>query len=137
MGKINKIEIDLNNLKTDVQVSNYWESNYDKILKGLNTIDSNFETITTIFHKLAKSLNNREKYSSIHYLYKTGYLPIENKLPESDSLNELKFELGRGLHHKREYDYSKKLFNELATTDFDISRIDGWMNQTVIASTRE
>jgi hypothetical protein len=62
---------------------------------------------------------------------------MENKLSPSELLNELKYELGRGLHHNRKYDYSKRLFNELASTEFDTSRIDGWWDQTIFASTRD
>lgn len=137
MGRINKIWIDLNELTTDAQVLNYWDDRQTRILESLKATDSEFETANKIIYRLAKSLNDREKYSSIYYLYIAGYLPIEKKLPQSDSLNELKYELGRGLHHNRKYDHSKKLFNELASTEFDINRIEDWWNQTAFASLRE
>ena len=137
MSRINNIWIDLKDLTTDAQVLSYWDKRQSRILENLKTTDSEFETAVKIILRLAKSLNDREKYSSIYYLYKTGYLPIENKLPQSDNLNELKYELGRGLHHNRKYEHSKRLFNELASTDFDISRIDDWWNQTAYASIRD
>jgi len=106
-------------------------------LENLKTANSDFDTITNVIHRIVKSLNDRENYSSVHYLYKAVYLPLENKLTQSDQLNEVKYELGLGLHHNRKYDHSKRLFNELASTDFDTTRIDGWWNQTAFASSRE
>jgi hypothetical protein len=137
MSRINNIWNDLNDLTTDAQVLNYWDNRQTRILESMQTSDSEFEIATQVIHRLAKSLNDREKYSAVYYLYKTGFQPIESKLPASKTLNELRFELGRGLHHNRKYDHSKRLFNELATTDFDTSRIDGWWNQTAFASTRD
>ena len=137
MSRVEKIWTDLKDLTTDAQVLSYWENQQSRILENLKTADSNFDTVTNIIHRLAKSLNNREKYSAVYYLYKAGYQPIENKLNQTDQLNEVKYELGRGLHHNRKYDHSKRLFNELANTDFDTSRIEGWWNQTAFASTRE
>ncbi len=137
MNRIDKIWTDLKDLTTDAQVISYWDNRQTRILETLKTADSNFETATNIIHRIAKSLNDREKYSSVYYLYKSGFQPIENKLNQSDNLNELKFELGRGLHHNRKYDHSKRLFNELASTDFDMNRIDGWWTQTAFASTRD
>lgn len=136
MSKIDKIWTDLKDLTSDAQVLSYWETRQSRILETLKTSDSNFDTVTKIIQRLAKSLNDREKHSAVYYLYKAGYQPIETKLKESDELNEVKYELGRGLHHNRKYDHSKRLFNELANTDFDTSRIDGWWNQTAFASTR-
>ena len=137
MSRVEKIWTDLKDLTTDAQVLSYWENQQSRILENLKTADSNFDTVTNIIHRLAKSLNNREKYSAVYYLYKAGYQPIENKLNQTDQLNEVKYELGRGLHHNRKYDHSKRLFNELANTDFETSRIEGWWNQTAFASTRE
>ncbi|HKK09606.1 MAG TPA: hypothetical protein VJ939_02160, partial [Bacteroidales bacterium] len=137
MSRVSKIWNDLNDLTTNAQVLNYWENRQARILETLKTIDSDFETATKVIHRLTKSLNDREMYSAVYYLYKTGFQPIENRLPNLDNLNEVKFELGRGLHHNRKYDHSKRLFNELAATDFDTSRIDGWWNQTAFASTRD
>ncbi len=137
MNRVDKIWTDLKDLTTDAQVLGYWDNRQTRILETLKTTDSNFETATNILHRLAKSLNDREKYSAVYYLYKAGYQPIKNKLPQSDKINEVKFELGRGLHHNRKYDHSKQLFNELASTNFDTSRIDGWWTQTAFASTRD
>lgn len=124
-------------MTTDVQVLSYWENRQSRILENLKTANSEFDTVTNIIHRLAKSLNDREKYSAVYYLYKAGYQPIEKKVPQSDNLNEVKFELGRGLHHNRKYVHSKRLFNELASSDFDTSRIDGWWTQSAFASTRD
>lgn len=137
MNRVDKIWTDLKDLTTDTQVLNYWDNRQTRILETLKTADSNFETATNILHRLAKALNDREKYSAVYYLYKSGYQPIENKLTPSDQLNEVKYELGRGLHHNRKYDHSKRLFNELASSDFDTNRIEGWWNQTAFASTRD
>lgn len=49
-------------------------------------------------------------------------------------LNELKFEMGRGLHHNRRYPQAKRLFLALEKTDFDTSRFEEWIEQTLIAS---
>ncbi len=137
MNIIEKIWMDLQSLRTDAQVLSYWENQHSRILKNLETANSDFDTVTKIIHRFAKSLNDREKYSSIYYLYKTAYQSNENRLNQSDQLNEVKYELGRGLHHNRKYDHSKKLFNELAVTSFDTSRIESWWDQTAYASTRE
>ena len=137
MNRINEIWATLNGLTSDVQVMNYWESRQHRILEILRTADSDFEIATKIIHKLAKSLNEKEKYSSVYFLYQAGYLRIEHKLIQSDEKNELKFELGRGLHHNRKYEHSKRLFNELASENFEVSRIDGWWNQSAYAGTRE
>lgn len=137
MNRLNKIWTDLNNLTTDVQVLGYWENRQARIIDALKSTDSNFETSIEVIHRLAKSLNNRERYSVVWYLYKFGFQPIENKLIQSKTLDELKFELGRGLHHNRKYKHSKRLFNELASNGFDTQRINDWWNQTAFASTRE
>lgn len=137
MSRINKIWNDLSDLATDAQVLNYWDNRQTRIFEALKTSDSDFEIAIQIIHRLAKSLNDREKYSAVYYLYTTGFQPIESKLPDSESLNEVRFELGRGLHHNRKYDHSKRLFNKLAATDFDTRKIDGWWNQTVFASMRD
>ncbi len=137
MSKVDKIWTDLNDLTTEAQVLNYWDLRQTRILETLKTTDSSFETVINIIHRLAKTLNNHEKYSSVYYLYNAGFQPIEKKLTPSNNLNEVKFELGRGLHHNRKYDHSKRLFNELASTGFDTSRIDEWWNQTAYAGTRD
>lgn len=137
MSRIIKIWTDLEELTTDAQVLSYWENRQFRVLKNLKTADSDFNLVTNVIHRLAKSLNNKEKYSAVYYLYKTGYQSLESKLAQSDQLNEVKYEFGRGLHHNKKYNHSKKLFNELAANNFDTSRIDGWWNQTAFASTRE
>lgn len=137
MNKVTKIWTDLDDLKTDTQVSNYWEVNHSKIIKYLKVADSDLDVIIKILYKITKSLNNREKYSSIYYLYQSIYLILERKLCPSDLHNELKFELGRGLHHNLKYDQSKRLFNELAKDGFDIKRIDDWWDQSAFASIRD
>ena len=92
MNKVTKIWTDLDGLKTDAQVSNYWEVNHLQIIKHLKVADSDFDVITKILHKISKSLNKREKYSSIYYLYQSIYLILDRKLYPSDFHNELKFE---------------------------------------------
>ncbi len=124
-------------MTTDAQVLSYWENRQSRILENLKTVTSDYDRVTNIIHRLAKSLNEREKYSAVYYLYKAAYQPIEDKLNQTDQINEVKYELGRGLHHNRKYDHSKKLFNELADTEFDTGRIDAWWNQTAYASIRE
>jgi hypothetical protein len=37
MNKVTKIWTDLDDLKTDVQVSNYWEANHPQIIKHLKS----------------------------------------------------------------------------------------------------
>jgi hypothetical protein len=137
MNKVTKIWTDLDDLKTDVQVSNYWEANHPQIIKQLKVADTDFDVIIKILYSISKSLNNREKYSSIYYLHQSIYLILEKKLYPSDLHNELKFELGRGLHHNLKYNQSKRLFNELAKDGFDIKRIDDWWDQSAFASTRD
>lgn len=137
MSRLDKIWADLNSLTTESQVLSYWDNRQTPILESLKDASSDSDITTKIIHRLAKALNDREKYSSIFYLYKAGYQPVESKLASSETLSELKFELGRGLHHNRKYDHSKKLFNELAASGFDTTRIDNWWSQTAFASTRD
>lgn len=134
MSKVIKIWTDLSVLTTDAEVLGYWENRQARVLESLKTANSEFETVVKIMYRLAKSLNNQEKYSSIYYLYQAGYQPIEGKLCQTNDLSELKYELGRGLHHNRKYEYSKRLFNELAAEGFDTSRFDAWWDQTSFAS---
>lgn len=137
MSGILKIWTDLSAMTTDAEVLGYWENRQSRVLENLNTANSDFETVVKIIYRLVKSLNNQEKYSSIYYLYQAGYQPVERKLSQSNDLSELKYELGRGLHHNRKYEYSKRLFNELASEGFDTSRIDAWWDQTSYASIRD
>lgn len=137
MKEVDRIWKNLKELKTDAQVLYYWDKQQAKILETLKLSSLNLETEIKIIHRFAKAFNDREKYSSVYYLFKFGYLSLESKFIPSDELNELKFELGRGLHHNRKYDLSKQLFNELGSSNFDTSRIEGWWNQTVFSNTRE
>lgn len=137
MTRIQNTWADLNDLKSDAQVIGYWDERHSRILECLAAIDSDFEIATKVMHRLAKALNNQEKYSFVFYLFKAGYQPIKDKLPVSDELNELKYELGRGLHHNRKYAQAKTLFNELASSGFDQSRLEGWWDQSAFASIRE
>ncbi len=124
-------------MTTDEEVLGYWENRQSRVLDNLKTANSDFETMVKIMLRIAKSLNNHEKYSSMYYLYQAGYQPIAGKLSQSNDLSELKYELGRGLHHNRKYEYSKQLFNELASEGFDTGRIDLWWDQTSFASIRD
>lgn len=137
MTRINKIWSDLSDLDTDVQILGYWEKKQSRILGVVNDSGSDHELVIQVLLKLTNALNNKEQYSSVYYLYKKGYQPIEDRLKSSIELNELKYELGRGLHHNRKYSESKKLFNELASTGFDTSRLSDWWDQSAFASTRE
>ncbi len=137
MPRLNKIWTELHTLKTDAQVLSYWEHGQFRILEHLKTANSDIEIATKIIHRLAKTLNNKEKYSSVYYLYIEAFQPLEKQFNPSEELNELKYELGKGLHHNRKYIHSKRLFNELSASGFDTSRIDGWWNQSAYASTRE
>jgi hypothetical protein len=73
MSRLNKIWTDLNDLTTDTQVLSYWDNRQTRILEALNTADSDFDLATKIFHRITKTLNDREKYSSVYYLYKAGF----------------------------------------------------------------
>ena len=89
-------------------------------------------------HPSARESTQRDwKTRCCFFLYKSGYLPIENKLNQSEQLNEAKYELGRGLHHNRKYDHAKKLFNELGKSNFDTRRFEPWWNQSAFASVRD
>jgi hypothetical protein len=129
MNKITKIKNDLRELKTDSEVLGYWDNRSERILDCLKNLDSDFEDALEIIHRLAKSLNSREKYSAVYYLYTAGYQPIESNFKPSDVLNEVKYELARGLLHNRKQEHSKRLFEELTSTGFDISRIEDWHEQ--------
>jgi hypothetical protein len=137
MSKIDKIWSDLKEFSSDTQVLSYWEKRKSRILENINSANSDLGSVTAIIYQLAKSLNNKEKYSAVYYLYKSGYQPIQDKFAQSEQLNEVKYELGRGLHHNRKYDHSNRLFNELASKDFDIARIEQWWDQTAYANIRE
>jgi len=137
MSRLSKILNDINDLNTENEVLSYWENRQERLLDAIRIAETDIDLATKIMYLIAKCLNDKEKYSSIYFLYKTGYLPIANKLTLSTDLNELKYELGRGLHHNRKYEYARNLFNELAQTDFDTSRFEDWWNQTAFASIRD
>ncbi len=136
MNRLDNIWNDLQDKKTDIQVLNFWEERQKRILESLETVESNKKA--PIIYKLVKALNETERYSSVYYLYTNGYLSFEDKLNgNKELLNELKYEFGRGLHHNRKYEHSKRLFNELAASGFDTNRIEDWWDQTAFASIRD
>ncbi|ANQ49755.1 hypothetical protein MY04_2383 [Flammeovirga sp. MY04] len=137
MSKLKKVKADLQSLKTDAQIVNYWEHNHSRVLERINNSESDWEVATDVIYQFAKSLNDREQYSAVYYLYKVGYLKVEKHLIQSNELNELKYELGKGLHHNRKYKHSNRLFNELGDVGFDISRLEGWWDQSAFGSSRE
>ena len=52
MNKVTKIWTDLDDLKTDVQVSNYWEANHPQIIKLLKIADTDFNVIIKILYSI-------------------------------------------------------------------------------------
>jgi hypothetical protein len=140
MSSLEKTWSDLQERLTDNQVIDYWDDRNSNIIENIKKIEPNdkLDIKISIIHRIAKSLNDKEKYSSVWYLFKEGFLAIEpNLVYKSNILNEAKFELARGLHHNRKYDYSKRLFNELASSNFDTTRFEDWWDQTAFASSRE
>lgn len=126
---------DLEKIQSSAQLVHYWEERQKRILESLQ---KPAEPAAAIIAKLAKALNDKEKYASVFYLFKAGYVPIADQLQgESFLLQEAKFELARGLHHNRKYGEAKKLFNELAASGFELSRIHHWWDQSAFASRRE
>ncbi len=132
--KVDLLWIKIQELDSDAYLFSFWENRKDWIIKVVSSADSNFETVICILYRLSKLLNDKEEYASVYYLYKFGYLPIEMKLTNSTSLNELKFEFGRGLVHNRKYEHSKSLFNELHSINYDNDRISDWRRQSIIKS---
>lgn len=140
MSSLEKTWNDLKERVTDNQVIDYWEDRNSKIIENLKKADPNdkLDIAISIIHRIAKSLNDKEKYSSVWYLFKEVFLSIEpNLVYKSNILNEAKYELARGLHYNRKYDHSKRLFNELASSNFDTTRFEDWWDQTAYASSRE
>lgn len=137
LSKTDQIWTELSELATHTQVLNYWEKRQSRILDSLVHSEADSEKAIDVILRLARALNETEKHAAVFYLYKSGYLPIENKLNQSEQLNEAKYELGRGLHHNRKYDHAKKLFNELGKSNFDTRRIEPWWNQSAFASVRD
>ncbi len=131
MTEIDKLYIVFEGFSTDNETISYFEDNSKRIFNKLIQANSNPEKVVKILHQIALALNNREKYAGVYYLFLKGYKPICHYFTPSNLFNELKFELGKGLHHNMKYKFSKQLFNELAISEFDVSRIEPWWNQSV------
>lgn len=127
----------LKRFSTDNEVVSYFDNHSKRMFRKLITSDLNPGIKIKILYIISKSLNNKERYSAIYYLFIEAYLPLKNNFKESEELNELKYELGKGLHHNRKYKHSKDLFNELAISGFDVERIKPWWNQTIYKKTLE
>jgi hypothetical protein len=134
MTELDKLYMVFEGFSTNNETISYFENNSTRIFNKLLQANSNPEKAVKILHQIALAFNNREKYASIYYLFLEGYRPICHYFPPTNSLNELKYELSKGLHHNMKYRFSKQLFNELAISEFDISRIDPWWNQSVYKS---
>lgn len=130
MNKLARLADQISEFETDYQVLGFWEQRQVKILEILKSAESEFELATDILFRLAHLLNKLERYATVFYLYSEGYKPIAKQLPASEGLNELKYELGKGLHHKHKYALSHELFEELAQADFDLQRIEPWKDQS-------
>jgi hypothetical protein len=137
MTEIDKLYIVFEGFSTDNETISYFEDNSKRIFNKLIQANSNPEKVVKILHQIALALNNREKYAGIYYLFLKGYKPICHYFTPSNLFNELKFELGKGLHHNMKYKFSKQLFNELAISEFDVSRIEPWWNQSVYKTSLE
>ena len=131
MTRIHKIWTDLEELATNAKVVDYWEKRQNIILETLKTTQSDFEKATIILLRIVSSLNEEEKKYSTYHLYMSGFISIEKDLPKSENLNELKFELAKGLLLNRQYEHSKRLFDDLATTSFDRERFEEMWFETV------
>lgn len=134
MSNLKYYRDELQQLETANQVIGYWERKQDKLLRALKSGAVDPESAGKIIHVLAKSLNEREKYASVYYLHNQAYLPLKDELVNHELLGELKFELGRGLHHNGRFSLAKTYFNELAAAGFDTSRIDNWWDQSAVSS---
>lgn len=137
MTEIDKLYIVFEGFSTDNETISYFEDNSKRIFNKLIQANSNPEKVVKILHQIALALNNREKYAGIYYLFLKGYKPICHYFTPSNLFNELKFELGKGLHHNMKYKFSMQLFNELAISEFDVSRIEPWWNQSVYKTSFE
>lgn len=137
MSRLHGIATNLQNYSSENEISDYWELNNSRIIEGLSNVKDEVFLATQIMHLLARSLNKKEKYHSVYHLFIEAYLPIKDKLIQDESLKELKYELGRGLHHNRKYSEANKLFNELAASGFDTTRFDSWWDQSAFAGIRE
>lgn len=134
MKGIKDVWLEMCQLSTRNELFSYWEKQQKRLLNTLNEDSSDYETTVRVLHLIAKTLNDKEQYPALYYLYSSSFVELENKLPASAMLNELKFEMGRGLHHNRRYPQAKRLFLALEKTDFDTSRFEEWIEQTLIAS---
>ena len=140
MSRLRKIWHEITEMNSENQVFNFWDTRQNLIIDSLRSAETleDIELAGFVMHKLAKAFNNREKYSSVYYLFISAYQSIEDRIKGGpESIHELKYELARGLHYNRKYKYSKQLFNELAATGFDTDRIENWWNQSAFASTRD
>jgi hypothetical protein len=129
--------------ETDNQIISLWERHENRI-KRLIPVDSvsDLKYFIGILELLTKAQNKKELYSSIYYIYKFYYKPINQKLihyklDTENAVLELEFQLARGLHFNRKYSASKELFNDLAKKGFDIKRFDDWWDQSAFASSRD
>lgn len=137
MSSLQGIATNLQKYSSEKEISDYWERDSSRILKGLSKVKDEAFLVTQIMHLLARSLNKEEKYSSVYHLFLAGYLPLKDKLIPDESLDELKYELGKGLHHNRKYSEANKLFKELAASGFETTRFDNWWDQSAFAGIRE
>ncbi len=140
MTRLQKIWNELSEMNSDNQVLNFFETRQTRIIDNLKTAETleELELAGLIMHRFARAFNEREKYSSVYYIFISAYLNVAERITgKQEDINELKYELARGLHHNRKYKYSKQLFNELAAAGFDTKRIDDWWNQSAFASTRD
>ena len=140
MTRLQKIWNELSEMNSENQVLNFFEPRQNRIIDNLKTAETpeELELAGLIMHRFARAFNQREKYSSVYYLFISAYLNFADRITgKQEDINELKYELARGLHHNRKYKYSKQLFNELAAAGFDTKRIDDWWNQSAFASTRD
>ncbi len=132
-----KIWHDLSALNTDNEIISYWENKHNRFTNKLLNEEIDLDLCTLILHKFTRSFNNSEKYSTVFYLHQLVYIPLETKLKNTNFINELKYQLAKGLHHNRKYAQSTQLFNELALSGYDTKRIDDWWNQSAYAGIRD
>lgn len=131
MNRILKIWNDLDGLTTNRKVVDYWAIRQNIIVESLKATKSDFEIAICIQLKIAKALNELDNKYELYNLYKTSYCVIENKLPESEKLNELKFQIAKGLFLNRKFEQAKKLFNELAVVGFESEKFTEMWRESV------
>lgn len=124
--------------ENDVQVMVYWEDNYE-VLVELLLLEEDKHIVQKALLLLSRSLNNREKYTWTAFIYHKVFVPKKRLQGEVSSMvNEIKFELGKGLHFTREYSESKRLFDDLnRVPNFDHSQYADWYEHTLVSSKRE